>query len=85
MTEFKEVFEENKKPRNITKPLGRPKFLTEEDVKAIRLRNAIKYYYDNQEEIKEKKLNYYYENKERILENKKLKYHQNKIKKSTEN
>jgi len=53
MTEFKEVYDESsepyiskyemKKPRNVTKPLGRPKFLTEEDVKPIRLRNALKY------------------------------------------
>ena len=62
-----------KKLRNVTKPLGRPKFLTEEAVKAIRLRNAIKYYYDNQEEVKENKINYYYEKKERILEKKEVK------------
>ena len=80
MAELREVCDESsepqiskyeiKKTRNVTKPLGRPKFLTEEAVKAIRLRIAINYYYDNQEEVKQQKITYYQENKERILEKK---------------
>lgn len=53
------------------KPLGRPKYLTEADVKAIRLRNSINYNYDYQEEVKEAKLNFSYETNDRILEGKK--------------
>ena len=77
MTEFKEVYDDNsepyiskyemKKPRRITKQLGRPRKHTEEEVIQIRNEVSLNCYYKNKDERLRKAKEYYEKNKEEIL------------------
>ena len=70
---------ENRVPRK----KGRPQLYTPEQLREVKAKNALNYYYKKRDTIAEKKQEYYFKNRDKILERRKMYYHE-KVSKAKE-